>query len=133
MSEGSTAKRVRRSKAEQRAETLNQILDAAEALFSKHGLHGVTLRDVADAYKDRPGKLKDSSEKLCRLWGDEKVLSAAGPHDAAELLFCISGTSYVLPTPVRLWDDTFPNFRKKPLHSWPIVAAFAPPDSVVPV
>jgi AcrR family transcriptional regulator len=47
MSEGFTAKRVRRSKAEQRAESLEQILDAAEYLFSKHGLHGVTLRDVA--------------------------------------------------------------------------------------
>ena len=47
MSEGPTAKRVRRSKAEQRAETLEQILDAAEYLFSRHGLHGVTLRDVA--------------------------------------------------------------------------------------
>jgi AcrR family transcriptional regulator len=47
MSEGSTPKRVRRSKAEQRAETLEQILDAAEDLFSKNGLHGVTLRDVA--------------------------------------------------------------------------------------
>jgi AcrR family transcriptional regulator len=47
MSEGSTAKRPRRSKAEQRAESLEQILDAAEYLFSKHGLYGVTLRDVA--------------------------------------------------------------------------------------
>ena len=47
MSEGSNVKRVRRSKAEQRAETLEQILDAAEYLFSKGGLHGVTLRDVA--------------------------------------------------------------------------------------
>jgi AcrR family transcriptional regulator len=47
MSEGSTPKRSRRSKAEQRAETLEQILDAAEYLFSKNGLHGVTLRDVA--------------------------------------------------------------------------------------
>src|SRR5271154_6543344 len=36
-----------RTKAEQRAETLEQMLDAAEELFSKHGLHGVTLRDVA--------------------------------------------------------------------------------------
>ena len=43
----STANRVRRSKAEQRAESLEQILDAAEYLFSKNGLHGVTLRDVA--------------------------------------------------------------------------------------
>jgi AcrR family transcriptional regulator len=47
MSDGSSAKRVRRSKAEQRAETLEQILDAAEYLFSRQGLHGVTLRDVA--------------------------------------------------------------------------------------
>jgi AcrR family transcriptional regulator len=47
MPDGSTAKRVRRSKAEQRAETLEQILDAAEYLFSKAGLNGVTLRDVA--------------------------------------------------------------------------------------
>ena len=47
MSEGSTAKRSRRSKAQQRAESLEQILDAAEYLFSLHGLDGVTLRDVA--------------------------------------------------------------------------------------
>lgn len=47
MSDGSAAPRARRSKAEQRAETLEQILDAAEYLFSKNGLHGVTLRDVA--------------------------------------------------------------------------------------
>lgn len=47
MAESPTAKRVRRTKAEQRAETLEQILDAAEYLFSKHGLNGVTLRDVA--------------------------------------------------------------------------------------
>ncbi len=36
-----------RKKAEQRAESIEQILDAAEYLFSKNGLHGVTLRDVA--------------------------------------------------------------------------------------
>src|SRR5690242_8285164 len=41
-----TTRRTRRTKAEQRAETMEQILDAAEYLFSKHGLHGVTLRDV---------------------------------------------------------------------------------------
>ena len=43
-----TGKPVRRSrKAEQRAETMEQIFDAAEELFSKHGLYGVTLKDVA--------------------------------------------------------------------------------------
>jgi AcrR family transcriptional regulator len=41
------SKSAPRTKAEQRAETLEQILDAAELLFSKHGLYGVTLRDVA--------------------------------------------------------------------------------------
>src|SRR5262249_36538902 len=46
----SPKKRTRKpakTKAEQRAEMLEQILDAAEYLFSKHGLYGVTLRDVA--------------------------------------------------------------------------------------
>src|SRR6202012_3066794 len=35
------------TKAEQSAETVEQILDAAEVLFSKHGLYGVTLKDVS--------------------------------------------------------------------------------------
>jgi len=39
--------RRRPSKAEQRAATIEQILDVAEYLFSKHGLYGVTLKDVA--------------------------------------------------------------------------------------
>lgn len=37
----------RRTKAQQREEMTDQILDAAEYLFSKHGLYGVTLKDVA--------------------------------------------------------------------------------------
>lgn len=39
--------RLRPTKAEQRAEMMEQILDQAEYLFSKHGMHGVTLKDVA--------------------------------------------------------------------------------------
>lgn len=46
MNDHSTPK-PRSKKAEQRAETIEQILDAAEDLFSKHGLYGVTLKDVA--------------------------------------------------------------------------------------
>jgi AcrR family transcriptional regulator len=34
-------------KAERRAEMIEQILDTAEYLFSRHGLYGVTLKDVA--------------------------------------------------------------------------------------
>ena len=47
MSAEAPVKHQSRTKAEQRAESLEQILDAAEFLFSKNGLHGVTLRDVA--------------------------------------------------------------------------------------
>ena len=39
--------RRRPTKVQQRAEKMEQILDAAEFLFSKHGLYGVTLKDVA--------------------------------------------------------------------------------------
>lgn len=40
-------RRPRVSKAQQRADTIEQILDIAEELFSRHGLYGVTLKDVA--------------------------------------------------------------------------------------
>jgi AcrR family transcriptional regulator len=40
--------RAPRRKAEQRAESLEQLLDAAEALFSQHGFHAVTIKDIAD-------------------------------------------------------------------------------------
>ena len=41
-------KRRLRSKAEQRADSVEQILDAAEHLFSRNGFYGVTMRDVAE-------------------------------------------------------------------------------------
>ena len=44
---GPPPKRAPVTKADQRATTTEQILDAAEELFSKHGLYGVTLKDVA--------------------------------------------------------------------------------------
>jgi len=47
MSQGSAPKKAGGKRAERRAESLEQILDAAEYLFSRNGLHGVTLRDVA--------------------------------------------------------------------------------------
>lgn len=46
MSEAAPTRR-RTTKAEQRAEKMELILDAAEELFSRHGLYGVTLKDVA--------------------------------------------------------------------------------------
>jgi AcrR family transcriptional regulator len=40
-------RRKRSVKADRRAEMIEQILDTAEYLFSRHGLYGVTLKDVA--------------------------------------------------------------------------------------
>lgn len=42
-----TSQHRRKSKAEQRADTMQQILDESEFLFSRNGFHGVTLKDVA--------------------------------------------------------------------------------------
>ncbi len=40
--------KARRTKAEQRAEAIKQILDVSEELFSIHGYSGVTIKDVAE-------------------------------------------------------------------------------------
>jgi AcrR family transcriptional regulator len=47
MSQTTEAKKKRISKKEQRDKSLGEILDAAEYLFSKRGLYGVSFRDVA--------------------------------------------------------------------------------------
>jgi AcrR family transcriptional regulator len=47
LSDEKTARRQRSVKAERRADMMEQILDTAEFLFSRNGLHGVTLKDVA--------------------------------------------------------------------------------------
>ncbi len=47
VTEKKPARRKASTKAEQRAEMIEQILDTAELLFSQHGLYGVTLKDVA--------------------------------------------------------------------------------------
>jgi len=47
VSDEKTARRQSSVKAERRADMMEQILDTAEFLFSRNGLHGVTLKDVA--------------------------------------------------------------------------------------
>jgi AcrR family transcriptional regulator len=46
--------RGRRTRAEQRAATISQILDTSEDLFSQRGYFGVTIKDVADAMGIHP-------------------------------------------------------------------------------
>lgn len=47
MTEPKTSRRKGSTNADRRAEMTQQILDAAEFLFSRHGFYGVTLKDVA--------------------------------------------------------------------------------------
>jgi len=47
VSDEKTARRQSSVRAERRADMMEQILDTAEFLFSRNGLHGVTLKDVA--------------------------------------------------------------------------------------
>ena len=47
MSEVKQSRRKGSARAERRADMIEQIIDAAEFLFSRHGLYGVALKDVA--------------------------------------------------------------------------------------
>ena len=87
-------KPARRSrKAEQRAESIEQILDAAEELFSRHGLHGVTLKDVAkqvgvhhtllNYYFDDKKKLFDAVFARRAPVTNEARMAAMEEYDAA--------------------------------------------------
>lgn len=67
-SKRTTAKHRRRPKAEQRAETSEQILDAAEYLFSRRGLYGVSLRDVAKQVGVHESLVKYYFEDKTRLF-----------------------------------------------------------------
>jgi AcrR family transcriptional regulator len=75
---------VVRTKAEQRAETLEHILDAAELLFSKHGLYGVTLRDVAQKvgvhtslmhyyFEDKFALFKEVFERRAKVTSEKRM------------------------------------------------------------
>lgn len=61
------AKRPRRTKAQQRSEMLETILDAAEYLFSRHGLHGVTLNQIAK-------QAETHTSLLLYYFGDKKAI-----------------------------------------------------------
>jgi AcrR family transcriptional regulator len=91
-------KRKSSAKAERRADMIEQILDAAEFLFSRHGLYGVALKDVASRigvhhtlinyYFDDKRKLFDAvfarravitSERRMRLLNEYDVATGGKP------------------------------------------------------
>ncbi|ESQ92767.1 TetR family transcriptional regulator [Asticcacaulis sp. AC460] len=81
------------TKAEQRADMIEQILDAAEHLFSKHGLYGVTLKDVAQRvgvhhtllnyYFEDKKKLFDAVFARRASVTSERRMTALDEYDAA--------------------------------------------------
>lgn len=85
--------RRRVTKAEQRAETMELILDAAEYLFSMHGLYGVTLKDVArrvgvhhtllNYYFEDKKKLFDAVFARRAMVTSERRMKALDEYDAA--------------------------------------------------
>src|SRR3546814_18730876 len=85
----------RPSKAEQRAEMMEQILDTAELLFSKHGFHGVTQKDVAkqvgvhhtllNYYFDDKRKLFDAVFARRAVVTIDKRMQALDDYDSAEM------------------------------------------------
>ncbi|MBA4800506.1 MAG: TetR/AcrR family transcriptional regulator [Euryhalocaulis sp.] len=84
--------RKRQTKAEKRAETIEQILDVAEYLFSRNGLHGVTLKDVAkrvgvhhtllNYYFDDKQKLFDAVFARRAAVTSERRMKALDAYDA---------------------------------------------------
>jgi AcrR family transcriptional regulator len=72
---------------------MEQILDAAETLFSKHGLHGVTLQDVAKCvgvhhtllnyYFEDKKKLFDAVFARRAVITSERRLQALDEYEAA--------------------------------------------------
>src|ERR1043165_1960854 len=83
----------RSTKAEQRAETMEQILGAGEDLFSKHGLYGVTLKDVAKSvgvhhtllnyYFEDKKRLFDAVFARRAVVTSERRMKALNAYDAA--------------------------------------------------
>jgi AcrR family transcriptional regulator len=80
--------RKRPTKAEQRAEMMEQILDVAEEQFSRHGLYGVTLKDVAKRVGVHHTLLnyyfKDKKKLFDAVFGRRAVVTSALRKDALD-------------------------------------------------
>lgn len=83
-----TQKRRQKSKAEQREETIEQILDEAEYLFSRNGFHGVTLKDVAQRVGVHHTLLNyyfsDKQQLFDRVFGRRAIITSSTRMKALE-------------------------------------------------
>lgn len=106
-----------RTKAEQRAETLERILDAAEYLFSKHGLYGVTLRDVAQKvgvhtslmhyyFEDKLALFKAVFARRAHITSDRRIKALDEYEKSVNGKPTVAGALHVfLDTDLELYDE----------------------------
>jgi AcrR family transcriptional regulator len=134
MSDKATAVRVRRTKAEQRAETLEQIYDAAEYLFSRHGLHGVTLRDVAQRVGVHTTLLhyyfKDKRELFAAAFGRRAPITVARRMAAMERYEAEAGEAVTVEGALHAFLDTDLDLYSE--EGWMDWAAFGARVSTTP-
>lgn len=126
-------KRPRR--AEKRAETMELILGTAEELFSKHGLHGVTLKEVAkrvgvhhtllNYYFADKTALFDAVFARGAVVTSKRRMKALGEYEAAcgatrpskvHCTYSSTPTSIYLSTAAKAGEITPNSARRSPIH-----------------
>ena len=105
-----TKTRQRATKVQQRADKMEQILDAAEYLFSKHGLYGVTLKDVAKRVGAHHTLLNyyfvDKKKLFDAVFARRAVVTSTRRMDALERYEAESGGTPTVEGALRAFLDT---------------------------
>ncbi len=121
-------KRVLRTKADQRAESIEQILDAAEYLFSKNGLHGVSLRDVAKQVGIHTTLVhyyfKDKQDLFESVFARRAGVSSSGRMEALEKYEKDAGDKPTVEGALRAFLDTDLDLYVQRGEYWMNYAAF---------
>jgi AcrR family transcriptional regulator len=119
--------RRRRSKAEQRAATIEKILDVAEYLFSKHGLYGVTLKDVAKRVDVHHSLLnyyfKDKKELFDAVFARRAHITSERRMKALDAYEAAAGNSPTVEGALRAFLDTDLDLYIEGGKSWQNYAA----------
>jgi AcrR family transcriptional regulator len=99
-----------RRKAEQRAESLEQILDAAEELFSQHGFYGVTIKDIAEKVGVHKSLVhyyfKDKQDVFDRVMARRAPVTSGRRMDALDLYDQAAGEHPTVEGALRAFLDT---------------------------
>ncbi|HWF01341.1 MAG TPA: TetR/AcrR family transcriptional regulator [Caulobacteraceae bacterium] len=129
-------RRPRRTKAEQRAASLEQILDAAEYLFSRSGLTGVTLRDVAGRIGVHTTLLhyyfKDKAELFAAVFARRAAVTSGRRFAALEAYEDGAGAQPTVEGALHAFLDTDFDLYIAGGEGWMNYAAFGARASITP-